>query len=170
MTPTLKGLQGERLDFTSVIYFGIMLTDEGPQLLEYNVRLGDPETEVILPAMKSDLQLVLACSTARWQTIVWNIMTVILWMLSWRPAVIRKITSKAMRFTIVDQIAPDVLVFHAGTTRKDGKIVTSGGRVLNVAAHGSNLAETIDKVYQECRKIHFTDIYYRTDIAKRDAS
>ena len=68
----------------------------------------------------------------------------------------------------LDSVSADAMVFHAGTARKDDKIVTSGGRVLNVVAHGGDLAATIERVYQECRKISFTDMYYRRDIAKRN--
>lgn len=171
VTPTLKGLQGERLDFTGVIYFGIMLTDEGPQLLEYNVRLGDPETEVILPAMKSDLlQLVLACfdgtlADYRMEYHDGYFVDVVL-----ASGGYPKNYTKGYEIQGLESVSAGTLIFHAGTALKDGKIITSGGRVLNVASHGSDLAGTINKVYQECRKIHFTDIYYRTDIAKRDVS
>ena len=169
VTPTMNGLQKERFDFRGVIYFGIMLTASGPKLLEYNVRLGDPETEVILPAMKSDLlRLILACFNGTLSNYEMEyhdgyFVDVVLASGGYPKSYV-----KGYEIQGLDQVSPDAMVFHAGTTRKDDSIVTSGGRVLNVVAHGSDLAETIVKVYQECRKIHFTDVYYRTDIAKRD--
>ena len=167
--PTLNGLQGERFDFKGVVYFGLMITADGPKLLEYNVRLGDPETEVILPAMKSDLlELILSCfegTLGEYQMAYHDGFFVDVVLASGGYP---KNYAKGYEIDGLDSVSADAMVFHAGTARKYDKIVTSGGRVLNVVAHGSDLAATIERVYQECRKISFTDVYYRRDIAKRN--
>ena len=169
VTPTLNGLQGERLDYRGVVYFGIMITDAGPQLLEYNVRLGDPETEVILPAMQSDLlELILACfdgTLADYQMVFRDGFFVDVVLASGGYP---KQYATGCEICGLDQVSPDALVFHAGTARQGDKIVTSGGRVLNVVAHGADLATTIANVYRECGKISFQDMYYRRDIGKRN--
>jgi phosphoribosylamine--glycine ligase len=169
INPTLKGLQGENLDYKGAIYFGLMMTAQGAKLLEYNVRLGDPETEVILPAMKGDLlQLILSCLDG----------TLHNYNMECHPGYFVDVVlasggypqsyAKGYEITGLDKLSKDALCFHAGTALKDGKIVTSGGRVLNIVAHGENLAATIEKVYQECTKIYFQDVYYRKDIGKRN--
>jgi len=169
--PTLNGLQGEQLNYKGIVYFGIMITDDGPKLLEYNVRLGDPETEVILPAMKSDLlQLILSCFdgtladyTMEYHDGFW--VDVVL-----TSGGYPKNYGKGYEIYGLDQVSENSLVFHAGTALQNGRLVTSGGRVLNIVAHGPDLAATIDSVYQECRKVTFQDVYYRQDIGKRNFS
>ncbi len=169
--PTLNGLQGEQLNYKGIVYFGIMITDDGPKLLEYNVRLGDPETEVILPAMKSDLlQLILSCFdgtladyTMEYHDGFW--VDVVL-----TSGGYPKSYGKGYEIYGLDQVSENSLVFHAGTALQNGRLVTSGGRVLNIVAHGPDLAATIDSVYQECRKVTFQDVYYRQDIGKRNFS
>jgi len=169
INPTLKGLQGEHLDYKGAIYFGLMMTAQGGKLLEYNVRLGDPETEVILPAMKGDLlQLILVCLDG----------TLNNYNMECHPGYFVDVVlasggypqsyAKGYEITGLDKLSKDAMCFHAGTALKDGKIVTSGGRVLNIVAHGENLAATIEQVYQECAKVHFKDLYYRKDIGKRN--
>jgi phosphoribosylamine--glycine ligase len=171
VNPTLQGIQGEHLDYKGVIYFGLMITDEGAKLLEYNVRLGDPETEVILPALKSDLlQLILAClnGTLNDYTMEFNdgcFVDVVL-----ASGGYPKSYTKGYEITGLKNLNQETLVFHAGTALKDGKIVTSGGRVLNIVAHGDDLDSAIKKVYQQCPLVEFTDVYYRKDIGKRDLS
>ncbi len=169
VNPTLKGLQEEKLDYKGAIYFGLMITEQGTKLLEYNVRLGDPEAEVILPAMKSDfVQLIFACleGTLNDYPMEFNggfFVDVVL-VSGGYP----KSYAKGYEITGLDQLSNDTLVFHAGTALKDGKLVTSGGRVLNIVAHGDDLSSTIEKVYQECPLVEFKDMYYRRDIGKRD--
>ena len=171
INPTLKGLQGEHLDYKGAIYFGLMMTDQGAKLLEYNVRLGDPEAEVILPAMKSDLvQLILSCfdGTLKDYTMEFNpgfFIDVVL-VSGGYP----KSYAKGYEITGLKRLSKETQVFHAGTALKNGKLVTSGGRVLNIVAHGADLASTIEKVYQECKLVEFKDIYYRKDIGKRNLS
>ena len=166
--PTLKGLQGEKLNFKGIVYFGIMITEDGPQLLEYNVRLGDPETEIILPAMKSDLlQLILSCfdgSLKEYQMEYHEGFFVDVVLASGGYP---KAYEKGYPIEGLDRLS-HALVFHAGTALKDGRLVTAGGRVLNIVANGKTLGSTIEKAYRECSKVTFKDIYYRKDIGKRD--
>ena len=169
INPTLKGFQAEKLDYKGVVYFGVMITEDDPQLLEYNVRLGDPETEVILPAMKSDLlQLIQSCfdGTLEEYEMLFHdgfFVDVVL-----TSGGYPKSYQKGYDIQGLDAINSDALVFHAGTAMKDGKLVTSGGRVLNIVAHGHDLPSTIEKVYKECRLVKFQDMHYRTDIGKRN--
>jgi phosphoribosylamine--glycine ligase len=169
VNPTLRGLQGENLDYKGAIYFGLMMTAQGARLLEYNVRLGDPEAEVILPAMKGDLlQLILSCldGTLKDYEMEFNegfFVDVVL-VSGGYP----KSYAKGYEISGLKHLSQETLVFHAGTALKDGKLVTSGGRVLNIVANGVDLASTIEKVYQECKLVEFQDIYYRKDIGKRN--
>jgi phosphoribosylamine--glycine ligase len=169
VNPTLRGIQAEGLDYKGVVYFGLMITEEGPQLLEYNVRLGDPEAEVILPSMKSDLlELMLSClnGTLSEYTMEYHdgyFVDVVL-VSGGYP----KSYTKGYEITGLDAVSDDTLVFHAGTALKDGKIVNNGGRVLNIVAHGNDLVATIAKVYEECPKVTFQDVFYRKDIGQRE--
>ena len=166
--PTLKGLQAEKLNYHGVIYFGLMLTAEGPKLLEYNVRFGDPETEVILPALKSDLlQLIEASLNENLASVEVQFnegyfVDVVLASGGYPASY-----EKGKIISGLDHVADDVLVFHAGTKRENGNLVTSGGRVLNVVAQAPTLSEAIDRAYTEAQKIHFDKMYYRKDIGKK---
>ncbi len=166
--PTLKGLQSEKLDYHGVIYFGLMLTAEGPKLLEYNVRFGDPETEVILPALKSDLLTLIEASlkeTLGEVNMAFNdgyFVDVVLASGGYPDAY-----QKGKEITGLDRLAKDTLVFHAGTKKENGKLLTAGGRVLNIVTQAPTLSEAIEKTYREVQKIHFDNMYYRKDIAKK---
>ena len=166
--PTLRGIQAEGLDYHGVIYFGIMLTAEGPKLLEYNVRFGDPETEVILPALKSDLlDLILASLDERLESVSPEFndgyfVDVVLASGGYPGSY-----EKGKEITGLENVGEDILVFHAGTKRAGDKLVTSGGRVLNVVAQAPSLAAAIDKVYAAIPKIHFDGMFYRKDIGKK---
>ncbi|WP_456407495.1 phosphoribosylamine--glycine ligase [Caldithrix abyssi] len=166
--PTLKGLQAEKLDYHGVLYFGLMLTDRGPQLLEYNVRFGDPETEVILPALKSDLlTLIEASLEEKLDTVSVDkndgyFVDVVLASGGYPGAY-----EKGKIITGLDQVGEETLIFHAGTRKESGQIVTAGGRVLNVVAHAPTLEQAIERVYNEVEKIQFDRMYYRKDIGKK---
>ena len=168
VTPTLNGLQAEGLDYKGFIYFGLMITDKGPKALEYNARLGDPETEVILPSLKSDLlPLILAClnNTLANQTLSFHegfFVDVVL-----TSGGYPKQYKQGYPISGLDEVSRDTLVFHAGTAKQANQIVTKGGRVLNIVGHGKNLNEAIEKAYQGVAKVSFTDVYYRKDIGQR---
>ncbi len=168
--PTLQGLRAEGIDYRGVIYFGIMMCADGPKLLEYNVRLGDPETEAVLPALASDLlELMLACLDG----------SVMLCTPQFRPGYVVDLVlasggypgsyPKGMAISGLDDTAPDVLVFHAGTRRDaQGQLVSSGGRVLNVVARGDTLDAAIARAYAAADRIHFDGVTTRGDIGRRE--
>jgi len=161
--PTMEGLPS--LGYCGVVYFGIMMTDRGPKLLEYNVRLGDPEAEVTLPALKTDLlPLINACFEG-----TLNEVDVEFYSGAFVDVVL---TSQGYPGPIevgkeivgLEKLLDSTLVFHAGTQSQDNKLVTSGGRVLNIVCHGGDLQEAADNVYRECQKVNFEGITYRKDI------
>lgn len=166
--PTLQGLQQEQLDYHGVIYFGLMITEQGPKLLEYNVRFGDPETEVILPALKSDLlELIEASLDEALETVELTFnagyfVDVVLASGGYPGSY-----EKGKLITGLEELPDDVLVFHAGTRKEDGKLLTAGGRVLNVVAHDATLAGAIERAYNAVQKIHFENMFYRKDIAQK---
>ena len=168
VAPTLKGIQAEQLDYKGVIYFGIMMAQTGPMLLEYNVRFGDPETEVILPALKSDLpELVLSCLEGTLSSFEMEFhdgyfVDVVLASGGYPGSYEKNKIIKGL-----DALPADVLVFHAGTKRDNGKILTSGGRVLNVVGQGNDLKSAIEKAYANLEKIAFDHMFYRKDIGKK---
>ncbi|MCK4956478.1 MAG: phosphoribosylamine--glycine ligase [Candidatus Cloacimonetes bacterium] len=168
--PTMRGIQAEQFNYKGVIYFGVMLTENGPKLLEYNVRLGDPETEVVLPALKSDLaDLLLACfdgTLADFQMDFNNGYFVDVVLVSGGYP---KAYAKGCEISGIDDVETETMIFQAGTKLVDGKILSSGGRVINVVANGNTLHETIEKVYLECKKINFKNVFYRKDIGNRNS-
>lgn len=166
--PTLRGIQAEDLDYKGVIYFGLMITEAGPRLLEYNVRFGDPETEVLLPALKNDLtEVMLACLEGRLNEIK----------IEANPGYFVDVVlasggypgsyAKGKVIRGLEKLSEDTLVFHAGTKRQQGQLVTSGGRVLNVICHGQTLGQAIEKVYTEAGKIKFDGVFCRSDIGRK---
>ncbi len=173
VAPTLKGIQAEGMDYRGVVYFGLIWTDNGPKLLEYNCRFGDPETEVLLPALKSDLyELTTAClngtlSDFQLEMEEGYFVDVVL-----ASGGYPKSYPKGYPISGIDaaeaDVDGDVLVFHAGTKRDEaGVLVTNGGRVLNVVGHANTLEAAIAKAYAGVDKIHFTDSYHRKDIGQR---
>ena len=165
----LKGVREEKLDYRGIIYAGIMVTKDGPKVLEFNVRFGDPETEAILPRLESSLADVLM-KTAQGRVSEINMK----W--SEKPSVCVVMASegypgtlrKGFEITGIEDAEKDgAIVFHAGTSVRDGKIVNSGGRVLVVTADGEQVTDAIAKAYEAVAKIHWTGVQYRHDIAKR---
>jgi phosphoribosylamine--glycine ligase len=176
LVPVVHALKRSRRPFRGVLYTGLMLTNQGPKVLEFNVRFGDPETQVLVVRLKSDLFDVLeAVVEERLDK------TMLEWDL--RPAVTVVMAAEGYpghyeRDRIIqhlDQAAavPAVKVFHAGTTlrtddlgSREGRVVTDGGRVLNVTALGSSLSEARDRAYEAVRAIKFAGAWYRHDIAQ----
>jgi phosphoribosylamine--glycine ligase len=167
--PTIKGLAAEGRRYQGVLYAGLMITDKGPRVLEFNARFGDPETQVILTRMRSDIVPILqgvAEGNLKETKIDW----------AKEPAVCVVVCSKGYPdtpetgkvVTGLDALKgeSDVVVFHAATTQKDGKTVTVGGRVLGVTALGANLDTAVTRAYQAVSKIKFDGMHYRTDIGK----
>ena len=169
--PTMAGLRAEGSPYVGVLYAGIMLTENGPQVLEFNCRFGDPETQVLLPLLKSDLLDIvehsvngtLANVTVEWES--GSAATVVLASGGYPGSY-----QKGKAISGLDEAAAEagVTVFHAGTSLTDtGQIVTSGGRVLNITGVGDDLQQALDRAYRAIKHIHFDEMQYRTDIGWR---
>jgi len=167
----ISGLASKGIIYKGVLYAGIIITKDGPKVLEFNVRFGDPETQAILPRLKSDLlEVMIAASNeklSRYKALDWDNRSCVCVVISSRgyPGDYEK--GKAI--TGLDEVAKlkDIAVFHAGTKKVQDKIVTSGGRVLGVTGLGKDIKETRDKTYQAVDKIHFDGMHYRRDIGYR---
>ncbi|MEM5948883.1 phosphoribosylamine--glycine ligase [Spirochaetia bacterium 38H-sp] len=163
MKPTLEGIKKEGWDFRGIIFFGIMITKKGAKLLEYNVRFGDPETQALLPMLKTDLiDILTACWEKKLHTIElqWNAQhsCCVVAASGGYPGSYKK------GYPIEGLEKTKNTIFIAGAKKEGEKLITSGGRVLAVCATGSTREEARKKAYSDMQKIHFTDIYYRKDI------
>lgn len=171
MLNTVAELAAEGIDYRGCLYGGFMLTEDGPKVLEFNARFGDPETQVILPRLKNDLvEVMLACAERRLDEVE------LAWRDEWAVAVV--LTSagypgsyeKGKVITGIEdaEAMEDVTVYHAGTAvREDGELVTSGGRVLAVTALGDTFEAARDLAYEACEKIDFEGKTLRRDIGLR---
>lgn len=164
IVPTVDAMNAEGRTFKGVLYFGLMLTDAGVKVLEYNARFGDPETQVVLPRLKSDLydifNAVVDGKLAR-QTIEWDDGACVCVIAASGGYPERYQKGKEISIGAID---PDVTVYHAGTKRVDGKLLTDGGRVLGVSACGRDIDEAREKAYRNIEKISFDGMFYRRDI------
>lgn len=164
MLPTMYAMNAEGRTFKGVLYFGLMKTKDGYKVIEYNSRFGDPETQVILPMLKTDLMEIfeaVAGERLADVNIEWDDGACVCLVLAsgGYPEAYEK--GKEITFGDLDE---DIILCHAGTAGKDGKIVTSGGRVLGVVAKGATIEEARQKVYANAEKIHFDGMFYRKDI------
>lgn len=173
LTPTIQGLVNEGREYVGVIYMGLIITEDGPKVLEYNCRFGDPETQVVLPRLKTDLITIIeACIEGKLanMNIEWdNRATLCVVLASCGYPGNYKKGVEIFGFEEAQRLE-DILIFHAGTTKKDDKILTSGGRVLGVTAYGDDIKQAKEKAYLACSKINFDGIYYRKDIGYRAIS
>ncbi|TYZ12734.1 phosphoribosylamine--glycine ligase [Hymenobacter lutimineralis] len=168
--PTLRGLQNEQFNFKGFLYFGIMLTAQGPKLLEYNVRLGDPEAEVLLPAMESSLlELIEATLDGKLQqTTVRQRRGCYVGVVLASGGYPAADFPTGFPITGLDELHPSIMAFHGATRRNAaGELVTSGGRVLVLVGAGDELEEAVAHVYREAERVKFKDAYIRTDIGQR---
>jgi phosphoribosylamine--glycine ligase len=168
--PTIRGMAEEGTPFAGVLYCGLMMTARGPEVLEFNARFGDPETQALLVRLDSDLVEALeACVDGRLAETE----------LRWSPGAAACVVASSAGYpgsyktglpiTGLGAAAqvPGVQVFHSGTAQVGGQLVTAGGRVLGVTAAGDSLKEALDRAYQALAEIHFEGIYYRRDIGHR---
>lgn len=164
--PTINAMNQEGRTFKGCLYFGLMLTNDGPKVIEYNCRFGDPETQVVLPLLESDLLTVMKATTdgtlSETDVKFKDADACCVIMASDGYPVSYK---KGYEITIPEEIFDSVYV--AGATQKDGKLYTSGGRVLGVTSVASTLKEAIDSSYKKVKKISFENAYYRHDIGQR---
>ena len=167
--PVLDALRARGVDFRGVLYGGLIATEQGINLLEFNCRFGDPETQVVLPRLESDLvEICLACAGGRLapEQVRWKpdaAVTVVLASGGYPGSY-----AKGKVIVGLDEAAltPGVLIFHAGTRWENGRLLTSGGRVLNVTALAPTLEEARKRAYEAVSKIHFEGMHFRKDIAK----
>ena len=165
--PTIDAMNKEGRTFKGCLYFGLMLTPKGPKVIEYNCRFGDPETQVVLPLLKSDLFDIMTSvtnGTLESQEVEFSSGSAACVILASKGYPQKY--DKGFEIT-EDNIPADSFVYHAGTKEENGKIVTSGGRVLGVTATADTLEEAIKKAYNACENVHFENKYQRNDIGKK---
>jgi len=167
---TVAALRERGIDYRGVLYGGFILTEAGPKVLEFNARFGDPETQVLLPRLKTDLvDIMVACDTQGLGDIELE------WDDQWAVSVVLASAGypgsyeKGFEITGIEaaEALPGVTVYHAGTAERDGKIVTNGGRVLNVTALGPDFESARNRAYEACDLIDFTGKTLRRDIGAR---
>ncbi len=169
LQPAVDGMAELGTPYKGVLYAGIMLTTEGPRTLEFNCRFGDPETEVILPLLKSDLfDILMACTEGRLAEVAPHV--------AWHTGACATVVlaspgypgnyPKGLAIAGIESAnaMQDVTVFHAGTASADGQVVTAGGRVLAVSARGDDLSAAISRAYWGVSRIAFPGMHYRRDI------
>jgi phosphoribosylamine--glycine ligase len=170
LQPAVERMADRGTPYVGVLYAGLMLTEDGPKVLEFNCRFGDPETQVVLPLLETDLyELALACVQGRLQDVV----------VQWRPQACATVVmaaegypgsyEKGRPITGVDEVSSgdDTIVFHAGTKQQNGQLVTDGGRVLAVTALGPDLETALQRAYAGVAAIDFEGAHYRRDIGKK---
>ncbi len=167
--PTVEAMRAEGRTFKGCLYFGLMLTQDGPKVIEYNARFGDPETQVVLPRLESDLcEIFDAIIDERLAEIP----------VHWKPGAAACIVIASGGYPVKYQSGypiegleqaeamQDVTVYHAGTKLENGRFLTAGGRVLGVTATGETLEAALTQAYAAVEKIHFQDAHYRHDIGR----
>jgi len=168
---SIDGLVKEGIDYRGVLYAGVMLTKDGPKTLEFNARFGDPETEAILPRLKSDLVEVMLATIegklSRVRTLEWDSRACVCVVCASRGYPGNY--AKDKEISGLDQAAKldDLVIFHAGTKKAGNKILTSGGRVLGVTGLGATIKDAISKTYAGVNKINFEGMHFRKDIGRK---
>lgn len=168
IAPTLKGMAAEGRPFKGILYAGLMIVSGEPYVLEYNVRFGDPEAQVILPRLRTDwVELLQAAIEGHLDRVkpVWKEESAVVVVLAAEgyPHAPRK----GDPIEGMDEAAKESYVYHAGTKLQNGKFITAGGRVLGITALGKNLKTAVERAYDAVKKIHFKGMHYRKDIASR---
>ena len=169
LKPTIAAMAKEGRIYRGCLYLGLMVTADGPKVVEFNARFGDPETQVVLPLLDSDLVTIMcACADGTLADVP----------IRWKDGAAVCVVLASGGYPghydkgqeihgLADAEAMGALVFHAGTAMKDGKLVTNGGRVLGVVGCGADISSAVDAAYAAAAKISFKDVYYRKDIAHR---
>jgi phosphoribosylamine---glycine ligase len=167
--PTIKAMEKENRRYQSILYTGLMIDNQEPKVLEFNARFGDPECQVTIPRLKSDLlDIIMGVINGNLKNVK----------VEWTEDVCVGVVMASAGYpgnyttghpiTGLNKVDKDILVFHAGTKngQKPGQVLTNGGRVLTVVALGKNTNEAREKIYNNIPRIHFEGCQYRTDIAK----
>lgn len=169
LKPTIAAMAKEGRTYRGCLYLGLMVTADGPKVVEFNARFGDPETQVVLPLLDSDLVAIMcACADGTLADVP----------IRWKDGAAVCVVLASGGYPghydkgqeihgLADAEAMGALVFHAGTAMKAGKLVTNGGRVLGVVGRGADISSAVDAAYAAAAKISFKDAYYRKDIAHR---
>ena len=162
--PTVAGLQKDNIEYKGFVFIGLIKVGDDPFVIEYNVRMGDPETEVVMPRLKSDLvELFEAVAEQKLEDTAFEIdertATTVMMVSGGYP----EDYEKGKVITGLDKVEGS-LVFHAGTAEKDGNVVTSGGRVIAVTSYGADFKEALQKSYENVDKIQFEGKYFRSDL------
>jgi phosphoribosylamine---glycine ligase len=168
--PTIGGLSAEGRRYQGVLYAGLMITDKGPRVLEFNARFGDPETQVIMARMRSDIVPILqgvAEGQLKETKIDWAKEAAVCVVVTARGYPDAPETGDPISGLEALKGLSDVMVFHAATARRDDKIVTVGGRVLGVTALGANLDAAVQRAYGAVKKVSFEGMHYRKDIGQK---
>ncbi|MFI3312311.1 MAG: phosphoribosylamine--glycine ligase [Eubacteriales bacterium] len=163
--PTLAAMRAEGCPFKGCLYFGLMLTEKGPKVIEYNCRFGDPETQVVLPLLGSDLLTIMESTvngTLSGLDIQWKSGSAVCVVMA--SGGYPQAYAKGVPMTIGDM---DATCYHAGTALKDGQLVTAGGRVLGITATADTLAEAMEKAYTATNAVTFAGAHKRTDIGRK---
>jgi phosphoribosylamine--glycine ligase len=174
IVPLMDTLRRHEIDYRGILYTGLMLTAGGPKVLEFNARFGDPECQPLMMRLKSDLvEVMLATVEGRLDqiTLEWDSRTAVCVVLAsegygWKPD---DQVKKGVEITGLEEAAktPNTMIFHAGTSMKDGKLVTSGGRVLGVTSLGKSVEDARAKAHAAIAKIHFDGMQWRKDIGAK---
>ena len=167
IAPTVSGMKSEGNPYQGILYVGLMITKKGPKVVEYNCRFGDPECQVIVPAMESDLlDVIISCTEGRLSETDIELDD------TYRCTVVMvsggypQSYEKGKEIFGIEEVDSG-LVFHAGTKKENGQLFSNGGRVINVVGEGSSLQTAIDNSYSQVEKITFEKAYYRTDIGAK---
>lgn len=165
--PTISGMKSEGNPYQGILYVGLMITQEGPKVVEYNCRFGDPECQVIVPAMKSDLlDVIISCTEGRLAETNIELDDLYRCTVVMVSGGYPESYEKGKEILGLNDIE-NCILFHAGTKEQDGKLLTNGGRVLNIVGEGSSLKEAIDNSYAQIEKISFEKSFYRRDIGAK---
>jgi len=170
MEPTLKALQSEGLDFKGIIYFGLMIKDQKAKVLEYNVRFGDPEAQVVLPLLETDLIDIMEAVVDEkldQLKIKWKDQKALCVVMASGGYPVEYEKGKEITGIKEAESAEDIIVFQAGTRLEGDKLLTDGGRVLAVTALGNSFSEVIEKAYSGVEKINFEGFHIRNDIGQK---
>lgn len=166
--PTIRGMKAEGTPYSGILYVGLMITKQGPKVVEYNCRFGDPECQVILPPLENDLlELITAATSQSLSNVDISVSD-----RSYCSVVIAsggypESYEKGYNISGIENCDENAIIFHSGTVLKDGDLLTNGGRVLNVVGSGNTLQKAIDHCYENVERVSFKNSYFRRDIGKK---